>query len=183
MYDPRLLWAFCAVELRDREGDLFRVSGFRGQIQKNGGVPLVGTTHRYSPLPNGTQPNFATVREFVRTTKTVKGREYPALVFGAEYRDDPDPFVVHYKSQYNNRHMNAFSVGFEAYEKRALPGGRYEYLDWDLFEISACLTPRDPQLTVISVPADSTHSPAADRLAPLRKAILQLDRKLIAIRG
>lgn len=140
------LYGYLSVEVKDRDGDIIRVAG----IETPESMPLVGTAHRYSSLPDGTYPQVGSITEFARTSCVVKGKTVPALAFGADYIPD-DPYAAKFKARYESGHMDAFSGGFEPSEDgvRELPGGRYDVLKSRVFEASCCLVPSNPYTTVL----------------------------------
>lgn len=165
------LYGYASVEVPDREGDIIRVKGIRFPE-----TPVkVAPSHKYgNPLEV-----LGTVKEWTVTTKSVKGKQVPALAFGLEWArgegNEITPFAKQYKGLYDNGVLDSFSGGFDPNPEKvlALKGGRYDVLECEAVELSCCMIPMNPYATVMKALADAIGEDF-DKAAYLEEKITEI---------
>lgn len=148
------LWAYATVEVVDADRDIVRVGGIDLSMHRpESPIKVFGTTHKYSPLADGTPPIMGLVKEFSKTQAEVSGKNVPALAFRMEWAKESDgavtPFASKFKSLYDAGTMDSFSIGFTPLAVKPLKGGRFDVEKSRPFEISASSLPTNPYACII----------------------------------
>ncbi len=179
-------WAFISVEVPDRERDIIRVKGISLENHRDDSpIKVIATTHKYSPLPDGTQPVIGKVEEFKATVTKAMGQDVPALAFRFSWAKEADgqlsPLAAKYKGLYDNGYLDSFSGGFSNVNGTAQRGGGLDVAACKIYEISACMIPVNPYTTVCKALSDALGEDF-DRDAYFEQRLVELQKSIDAMR-